>query len=81
MNDFEKLRGELLNGKNADAVRSAAQSDELKRLAGQFDERELKRAVTEGDAKAMQSLLSRVLATPDGRALAERLRGALGGKP
>ena len=41
-------------------------------------ERELRDAAKQGDAAALQDILRRVLSTPEGRALAEKVQKAVG---
>lgn len=71
--DLEKLEREVRARKE---LRSLAASQEGKVLAAQIDERALRDAVQNGDSAALQALVRRVLATPEGRALAEKVQKA-----
>ena len=73
MEDLEKLGEQLMTGKNADALRSLAASPEAKRLEAALDGTETAAALRSGDSAAISRLLKTVLATPEGRALAEKL--------
>lgn len=71
--DMEKLGAELLAGRQGGAIRAAANSPEAKKLGASIDGAAVERAVRSGDAAQLQALLSQVLSTNEGRALAERL--------
>ncbi|MBE6913932.1 MAG: hypothetical protein E7472_03230 [Ruminococcaceae bacterium] len=75
--DFEKLEREMRATKGLGEV---ADSPEGKRLASQLDGAALSDAVKRGDAEALKNMLGRVLATPEGRALAEKVQKAVGNK-
>ena len=59
------------------AVQAAANSTEAQKLLRSLDGTDLAEAVRKGDTAALQGCLSRVLATPEGRALAQKLREAV----
>ena len=55
----------------------AADCDEGRRLASQLDSAALERAVKSGDAQELRKILSQVLSTPDGQALARKISGVM----
>ena len=73
--DLEKLQKEL---RNSAGLNAAAESPEGRRTAQRINDAALREAVERGDTAALQKLLNEVLSTPDGRALAERVRKAVG---
>ena len=75
--DLNKMEQKL---KTKDGLGALAGSPEGKKLAAEFDEREVRAAATQGDTAAMQDILRRVLSTPEGRALAEKVQRAVGSK-
>ncbi|MBQ6465306.1 MAG: hypothetical protein IJJ43_03470 [Oscillospiraceae bacterium] len=77
MKDLRQLGRELEQGGRGEAFRALADSAEGKKLGAMVDAREAERALQSGDAAAMQAILGRVLATDEGRRLAENLRKLL----
>ena len=75
--DFDKLGKELLKANGTEALQRAAESEAGKRLAGMIDPGEVERAARQGDAGALEAMLSKVLATPEGRKLAEQVKRAV----
>ena len=75
--DFEKLQKEL---RQSTELTAAADSPEGRRMAQRLDNAALRKAVERGDTAALQKLLAEVLSTPDGMALAKRVRKAVGEK-
>jgi hypothetical protein len=73
--DLEKLERKLRGNGGLGAL---ADSPEGKALAAQFDEASLRTAAERGDTAALQDVLRRVLSTPEGRALAEKVQKAVG---
>ena len=72
--DFDALKKELeSNG----AFRSAAESAQARKLMQNVDGAALERAAKNGDAAALKGLLGQVLATSEGRRLAEQVRKAV----
>ena len=67
MMDMEKLGAELLSGRQGGAIRDMANSPEAKKLGA------AKRAVRSGDAAQLKALLTQILSTNEGKALAEKL--------
>lgn len=72
--DFAELKRAL---EQQSALREAASSREGQALAKQLDAAALERAVKSGDTAAMREALRGVLATAEGRALAERVQKAV----
>ena len=75
--ELEKLEKEL---RGRSELKSLADSPEGRTLAAQLDDRALRAAVKRGDGAALQDILQRVLSTPEGRALAEKVQKAVEGK-
>ena len=72
--DLEKMERKLRENGGLGAL---ARSPEGKALASQFDEAELRAAAKQGDTAALQEILRRVLATPEGKTLAEKVQKAV----
>lgn len=73
MRDLEKEGKRLLSGEKGSALRAVAASPEAKRLEEKLDPAAVERVVRSGDTKALGALLQQVLATDEGKALAEKL--------
>lgn len=73
--DLEAMRRKWEN--NA-AVAAAADSPEARRLAQRMDTRALEKAIRGGDGQAMGAALRELLSTDEGKALARRLKLAVG---
>ena len=73
--ELEKLEKQLRGNESLSAL---ADSPEGKALAARFDEGTLRDAAKRGDTAALQNILRRVLATPEGKALAEKVQKAVG---
>lgn len=80
MKDIEKAGRELMSGDKAGLIKNAVNSEEGRRIGKAVDGEALKKAVMSGDRDAVSQILGQVLATDDGKALAERLNRQLGGK-
>ena len=74
MQDFEQLRRELERQGKAEKLRALADSAEGQRVGKMVDPEKLSEAARTGDAAALKEMLSRVLGTAEGRALAENVR-------
>ena len=74
MRDLRDLSRELESGGRGEAIRRLAASPEGKKLGGLVDAQAAQRAMESGDTAAMRELLGRVLATDEGRKLAENVR-------
>ena len=75
--DLEKLEKEL-RGKSG--LKALADTPEGRAISAQLDDDMLRSAAKKGDSAALQDILRRVLSTPEGRALAEKVQKAVGGK-
>ena len=73
MKDMEKLGAELLAGRQGGAIRALADSPEAKKLGAALDGAAAERAVRSGDPAQLKALLTQILATNEGKALAEKL--------
>ncbi len=73
----------LLKGKNIGALKGILTNDDSRRALSQvLSEGDAKKALSDaqnGDTRAAQILLERLVATPDGKALIARLLTSLGG--
>ena len=76
MMDMEKLGAELLSGRQG----GAANSPEAKKLGAVIDPAAAERAVRSGDAAQLKALLTQILSTNEGKALAEKLSRFENGK-
>lgn len=74
MQTLEELGRELERGGRAEELRKLAASDEGKRLGAMLDRQAAERALKSGDAAALRRMLGELLATEEGRRLAEKLR-------
>ena len=72
--DLDQLERKLRENKGLGAL---AASPESRALASQFDESAMRAAAKQGDTAAMQDILRRVLSTPEGKALAEKVQKAV----
>lgn len=68
--DFETMAKKMAEGKDG---------AELQKLAAGFDAAAAEDAVRRGDQAQMQAILRRVLGTPEGKALAAKVREAMDG--
>ena len=78
MQDFEQLGRELERQGKAEKLRALAASAEGQRVGQMVDAEKLSQAARSGDAAALKDMLSRVLNTAEGRALAENVRKMMG---
>lgn len=74
MRDLRDLSRELDSGGKGEAIRRLAESSEGRRLGSLVDAQAAQRALQSGDTAAVRELLGRVLATDEGRRLAENVR-------
>ena len=77
MMDMEKLGAELLSGRQGGDM---ANSPEAKKLGAAIDPAAAERAVRSGDAAQLKALLTQILSTNEGKALAEKLSRFENGK-
>ncbi|MDO4749329.1 MAG: hypothetical protein Q4A39_00645 [Eubacteriales bacterium] len=75
MRDMQDMGRELLKGRDPEQLRRLAESEDGRRLSSMLDLGEAERAVRSGDAKQLQALLQKVMATEEGRRLAAQLNG------
>ena len=73
--DMKELYQKL---QSSSSVRDAAGSAEARKLLRSLDASGLEQAAQRGDAEALRGYLAQVLSTPEGQALARRLRKAVG---
>ena len=69
--DAEKLARELERDGKGEALRRLGSSSAGKKLEGMIDGAALQRAFQSGDAASLKKMLGELLATPEGKALAE----------
>ena len=78
MADLESLEREIKSSPAAEKLREAAASEEGQKVLRGLDAAEVEKAAKSGDMQALRSILSGVLSTPEGRALAEKVRKSMG---
>lgn len=71
MNDLKRLAQELGSGLKGDALRQLGSSSDGKKLESLVDGAALEKALAAGDSAALQRMLASLLATPEGKRLAE----------
>lgn len=76
MEDLDGLKQQLPAGVDPEALRSLAELPETKRLGERFDAALAAQALQNGDGNALAALVKTLLATPEGKALSEKLSGA-----
>ena len=72
--DLEKLERQL---RGNDELGALARSPEGRKIASKLDADALRAAAQQGDTAALQDALLRVLSTPEGKALAEKVQKAV----
>lgn len=78
--ELGKYSEQLLSSKNAGALKQLSESENGRRVAGMLDEDRLRRAVESGDGETLQAALHKILATPEGRALAAEVKKVVDGR-
>lgn len=78
MSDFTKMSKELLKGGKAGEINKVVNSPEGKKIGSMVDGNALKKAVAEGDKDTMNRILSQILSTDEGKALAKRISDNFG---
>lgn len=78
--ELGKYSEQLLSSKNAGALKQLSESENGRRVAGMLDEDGLRRAVESGDGEMLQAALHKILATPEGRALAAEVKKVVDGR-
>lgn len=79
MNDLERLAKELGRGEKGEALRKLGSSADGRALESAVDGAALEKAFAEGDAAALRRMLGALLATPEGKRLAEDVERIMGG--
>ena len=74
MRNYEEIGRELERRGKADEIKRIAQSADGQRLSQMIDPAEIEQAAKNGDSAALQSMLSRVLSTDEGKRLAESVK-------
>ena len=74
MRNYEEIGRELERRGKADEIKRIAQSADGQRLSQMIDPTEIEQAAKNGDSAALQSMLSRVLSTDEGKRLAESVK-------
>lgn len=78
MADLEALEREIRSSPAAEKLREAAASPEGQKILGKLDAGAVEKAAKAGDMKALRDILSGVLSTPEGQALAKKIRQTMG---
>ena len=78
MNDLERLAKELGRGEKGEALRKLGSSADGRALESAVDGAALEKAFAEGDAAALRRMLGALLATPEGKRLAEDVERIMG---
>ena len=77
VNDFERIGRELERQGKAEKLKNIADSEEGKAISRMIDAEAVQKAAKSGDAAALKTILSQVLATSEGQRLAENLKKAM----
>lgn len=75
--DIEKLGRELEKSGKAEKLKSVASSADAKKLSAMLDAQAVERAARSGDGAAIRQILQQVLATDEGRRLAQKIGEAM----
>ena len=78
MNDLERLTKELGRGEKGEALRKLGSSADGRALESTVDGAALEKAFASGDAAALRKMLGALLATPEGRRLADDVGKIMG---
>lgn len=78
MNDLERLTKELCRGEKGEALRKLGSSADGRALESAVDGAALEKAFASGDAAALRRMLGALLATPEGKRLAEDVGKIMG---
>ena len=84
--ELEKMAGALLNGEkaaalkeNSQSIQKLAQSPDGKKVRALLgDEKQVAKALEQGNGEELKKLMTKVLSTEEGRRLAEQLKGLIG---
>ena len=77
MKDLESISKELEKSGKSEKLKSLASSKEGEAVSRMINAAEVERAAKAGDMTALKSILSQVLSTDEGKALAENVRKAM----
>lgn len=77
MLDLERVNAEIEKSGKKDRLKSLADSAEGRAVSLMLDPAAVEKAAKSGDTAALQSILSDVLSTDEGKRLAERLKKAM----
>jgi len=80
MKNIEEMKRELMSSGKASELKKFAGSPEAARLSQSVDKEALKKAAASGDSEALGKMLTQILSTPDGQALAKRVSETFGKK-
>lgn len=80
MEDLSALGRKLESGPMADKLRQAASSPEGQRIMQNLDAEAVEKAAKQGDMQALKNILSSVLATSEGQALAKKIKQSMEGR-
>lgn len=78
MNDLERLTKELGRGEKGEALRKLGSSADGRALESAVDGAALEKAFASGDAATLRKMLGALLATPEGRRLADDVGKIMG---
>ena len=78
MVDLESIQKEIKSSPAGEALKAAAESAEGKKVLESLDAEKVEKAAREGDMASLRQILSGVLSTPEGQALAQKIRKSLG---
>lgn len=74
MQNFETLSRELERRGKTEEIKKIAQSPDGQRISSMLDPQAMEKAARGGDAEGLKNMLGKILETPEGRRLAERVR-------
>lgn len=77
MLDLERVNAEIEKSGKKDRLKSLTDSAEGRAVSRMLDPAAVEKAAKSGDTAALQSILSDVLSTDEGKRLAERLKKAM----
>jgi len=72
------LEREIKSSPAAEKLREAAASEEGQKVLRSLDQAKIERAAKSGDMETLKDILSGVLSTPEGKALAQKIRKSMG---
>lgn len=78
MADLEALEREIRSSPAAETLKNAADSPEGRKVLEKLDTAKVSEAARTGDMQALKNILAGVLSTPEGQALAQKIRKNLG---